>query len=91
LRPCAAGPDVNYLQNELDGRIRCLGTAGSAVAMVDCTQAPTQQWFLIRGDLPSFDKLHTVAEGQSLCLAVHPDERKNVLAMEACSAADNQQ
>jgi hypothetical protein len=87
----AAAPDLNYLQNELDGRGRCLGTAGPGVAMIACNQAPTQQWFVTRGEVPGYDQLHTVADGASVCLAVHPDDRKNVLAMEACSKAENQQ
>lgn len=89
--PAFAAPDINYLQNELDGRGRCLGTAGPAVAMIACNEAPTQQWFTTRGDLPGFEKFHTVADGETVCLAVHPDERRNVLAMEPCSRADNQQ
>jgi hypothetical protein len=87
----AAGPDVNYLQNALDGRGRCLGTAGPAVAMVACTKSPAQQWFVTRGELPGFDKLHTVGDGTSICLALHPDDPKNVLAMESCSQGGNQQ
>lgn len=89
--PAFAAPDVNYLQNELDGRGHCLGTAGPSVAMIACTKAPTQQWFVTRGELPGFDKFHTVADGESVCLAVHPNEGKNVLAMEPCGPADNQQ
>jgi hypothetical protein len=87
----AAEPDINYLQNELDGRGRCLATAGPAVGMVACNRAPAQQWFVTRGDLPGFDKLHTVGDGTSICLALRPNDRKNVLAMESCSQADNQQ
>jgi hypothetical protein len=87
----AAAPDINYLQNELDGRGRCLGTAGPSVAMLACDQSPTQQWFVSRGDLPGFGKFHTVADGGSVCLTLHPDDKKNVLAMEACGAADSQQ
>jgi hypothetical protein len=86
-----AAPDINYLQNELDGRGRCLGTAGPAVAMIACNEAPTQQWFTTRGDLPGAEKFHTKADGETVCLAVHPGERKNVLAMEACGRADAQQ
>lgn len=89
--PAFAAPDTSYLQNELDGRGRCLGTAGPDVAMLACDKSPTQQWFVTRGALPGFDKFHTVADGESVCLAVHPDDSKNVLAMEACSQADNQQ
>jgi hypothetical protein len=87
----AAGPDTNYLQNELDGRGRCLGTAGPSVAMIACAQTPTQQWVVSRGEVAGFDQLHTVGDGPSICLTVHPDDRKNVLAMEPCSRADNQQ
>jgi hypothetical protein len=87
----AAAPDINYLQNELDGRGRCLGTAGPSVAMLACDQSPTQQWFASRGDLPGYEKLHTVADGESVCLTLRPDDTKNLLAMEACGAADNQQ
>jgi hypothetical protein len=87
----AAGPDINYLQNELDGRGRCLGTAGPTDGMVACNRAPSQQWFVTRGELPGFDKLHTMADGETVCLAVHPNDRKNVLAMESCGQADNQQ
>jgi hypothetical protein len=89
--PAFAAPDINYLQNGLDGRGRCLGTAGPSVAMIACNEAPTQQWFVTRGELPGFDKFHTVADGQSVCLAVHPDDSRNVLAMETCSQADSQQ
>ena len=89
--PAFAAPDTSYLQNELDGRGRCLGTAGPDVAMLACDKSPTQQWFVTRGELPGFDRFHTVADGESVCLAVHPDDSKNVLAMEACSQADNQQ
>ena len=89
--PAFAAPDINYLQNELDGRGRCLGTAGPGVAMLACDQGPTQQWFVTRGDLPGFDKFHTVADGETVCLAVHPKDPKNLLAMEACSQAENQQ
>jgi hypothetical protein len=32
-----------------------------------------------------------MADGESVCLAVHPDDPKNVLAMEACGRADRQQ
>jgi hypothetical protein len=87
----AAGPDVNYLQNELDGRGHCLGTAGPSVAMMACTKTPTQQWFVTRGEVPGYDQLHTVGDGTGICLAVHPDDGKNVLAMESCSQAENQQ
>ena len=87
----AAGPDINYLQNELDGRGRCLGTAGPSVAMLACDQSPTQQWYVSRGDLPGFEKFHTVADGPSVCLTLRPEDKKNLLAMEACGAADNQQ
>jgi hypothetical protein len=89
--PAFAAPDVNYLQNELDGRGRCLGTAGPVVAMMACNKSPTQQWFATRGELPGSDKFHTVADGETVCLAVHPDDRKNVLAMEPCSRTDSQQ
>jgi hypothetical protein len=89
--PAFAAPDANYLQNELDGRGRCLGTAGPGVAMIACDESPTQKWFASRGDLPGFEKFHTMADGESVCLAVHPDDPKNVLAMEPCSSADNQQ
>jgi hypothetical protein len=89
--PAFAAPDITYLQNELDGRGRCLGTAGPGVAMLACSQGPAQQWFVTRGDLPGFDKFHTVADGETVCLAVHPDDPKNLLAMEACSQAENQQ
>jgi len=89
--PSFAAPDTNYLQNELDGRGHCLGTAGPGVAMMACNKSPTQQWFVTRGELPGFDKFHTVADGETVCLAVHPNERKNVLAMEPCSQADSQQ
>jgi hypothetical protein len=89
--PSFAAPDTNYLQNELDGRGHCLGTAGPGVAMMACNKSPTQQWFVTRGELPGFDKLHTVADGETVCLAVHPNERKNMLAMEPCSRADSQQ
>lgn len=87
----AAAPDIHYLQNELDGHGRCLGTAGPSVAMLACDQSPTQQWFVTRGDLPGFEKFHTVADGESVCLTLRPDDDKNVLAMEACGKADNQQ
>lgn len=89
--PAVAAPNANYLQNELDGRGRCLGTAGPEVAMMACATAPTQQWFTTRGELPGSEKFHTVADGVSVCLAVHPEGRRNPLAMEACSQADNQQ
>ncbi|MGO4476759.1 hypothetical protein AB4Z32_10955 [Massilia sp. 2TAF26] len=89
--PAFAAPDVNYLQNELDGRGRCLGTAGPDVAMMACNKSPTQQWFATRGELPGFDKFHTVADGETVCLAAHPNDRKNVLVMEPCSRADSQQ
>jgi hypothetical protein len=89
--PAFAAPDITYLQNDLDGRGRCLGTAGPSVAMMACTQAPTQQWFATRGELPGFDKFHTMADGESVCLAVHPNDSKNTLAMEPCSKADSQQ
>ena len=87
----AAGPDIRYLQNELDGRGRCLGTAGPTVAFIACAESPTQQWFVSRGDLPGFDKFHTVADGESVCLSLRPEDSKNPLAMEACGTADNQQ
>ena len=89
--PAFAAPDINYLQNELDGRGRCLGTAGPGVAMLACDKSPAQQWFVTRGDLPGFDKFHTVADGETICLTVHPDDPKALLAMEACSQAENQQ
>jgi hypothetical protein len=87
----AASPDIHYLQNELDGRGRCLGTAGPSVAMIACTESPTQQWFVTRGKQAGFEQLHTVADGESVCLTLHPDDPKNVLAMEACGKADNQE
>jgi hypothetical protein len=89
--PAFAAPDANYLQNQLDGRGRCLGTAGPAVAMIACDKSPTQQWFSTRGALPGFEQFHTVADGASVCLAVHQDDSKNMLAMEPCSQADRQQ
>ena len=89
--PAFAAPDISYLQNDLDGRGRCLGTAGPGVAMQACAEVPTQQWFVTRGELPGFDKFHTMAEGDGVCLAVHPGDKKNLLAMEPCSKADNQQ
>lgn len=89
--PAFAAPDINYLQNELDGRGRCLGTAGPGVAMLACDQGPSQQWFVTRGDLPGYDKFHTVADGETVCLAVHPKDTKNLLSMESCSQAENQQ
>jgi hypothetical protein len=87
----AAGPDIRYLQNELDGRGRCLGTAGPSVAMLACDKSPAQQWFTTRGELPGSEKFHTTADGESVCLTLRPDDRKNILAMESCGAADNQQ
>jgi len=87
----AAGPDFNYLQNELDGRGRCLGARGHTVAMMSCDKSPDQQWVLGQGSVPGYGTLHTMAGGAGTCLAVHPDERRNVLAMESCSGADNQQ
>jgi hypothetical protein len=87
----AAAPDIHYRQNDLDGHGRCLGTAGPSVAMIACDKSPTQQWFVTRGELPGFDKFHTVADGESVCLTLRPDDSKNPLAMEACGAADNQQ
>jgi hypothetical protein len=89
--PAFAAPDANYLQNQLDGRGRCLGTAGPAVAMIACDKSPTQQWFSTRGAVPGFEQFHTVADGASVCLAVHQDDRKNMLAMEPCGQADRQQ
>jgi len=89
--PAFAAPDVTYLQNELDGRGRCLGSADGTVAMAVCNQSPGQQWLITRGDLPGYDKFHTAADGAALCLAVHPDDPKKLLAMEACSQAENQQ
>ena len=47
-----AAPEVDSLQNDLDGRGRCLGTAGPDVAMMTCNKSPTQQWFVTRGELP---------------------------------------
>lgn len=89
--PAFAAPDATYLQNELDGRGRCLGSAGGKVAMAACNQGPDQQWFVTRGDLPGYDKFHTAADGAAACLTVHPDDPKQLLAMEACSQAENQQ
>ncbi len=89
--PAFAAPEVDYLQNELDGRGRCLGTAGPGVAMMACNKSPNQQWFVTRGELPGSDKFHTVADGETVCLVVHPNDRKNVLAMEPCSRTDSQQ
>jgi hypothetical protein len=89
--PAFAAPDISYLQNELDGRGRCLGTAGPTVAMMACNNSPTQQWFATRGELPGFDKFHTVADGETVCLAVHAKDRKNVLAMAPCAKDDGQQ
>jgi hypothetical protein len=87
----AATPDISYLQNELDGRGRCLGTAGPSVAMIACNESPPQQWFVTRGDLPGYNKFHTVADGASVCLTLRADDKKNLLAMENCGKADNQQ
>jgi|GEM_PF-5676473 len=89
--PAFAAPELSYLQNELDGRGRCLGTAGPGVAMLACDKSPSQQWFVTRGDLPGYDKFHTVADGETICLAVHPDDPRKLLAMETCSQAENQQ
>ena len=87
----AAGPDFNYLQNELDGRGRCLGAGGGQVAMQACSKSPDQQWVLGKGSVPSYATLHTMGGGAGACLAVHPNERRNVLSMEGCNGADNQQ
>lgn len=87
----AAAPDANYLQNELDGRGRCLGTSGDKVAMLACDKSAAQQWVLGAGSIPSYGTLHTMAGGGAACLTVHPNARRNVLSMEACSQADNQQ
>lgn len=67
----AAGPDFNYLQNELDGRGRCLGARGDTVAMMSCDKSPDQQWVLGKGSVPSYGTLHTMAGGAGACLAVH--------------------
>jgi hypothetical protein len=87
----AARPDFNYLQNELDGRGLCLGASGGKVAMVACDKSASQQWVASAGDIPGYNRLHTVDGGAATCLAVHPADRKNVLAIEACGEADNQQ
>jgi hypothetical protein len=87
----AAAPDANYLQNGLDGRGRCLTATDGKVAMAACNKSPNQQWVVGQGDIPGFRKLHTLADGAAMCLSVHPDDRKNVLAMEHCGKADNQQ
>jgi hypothetical protein len=86
-----AAPDVFYLQNGLDGRGRCLGTRGDKVAMSACTRSPDQQWMIAPGALPGHDRLQTAGAGDTACLAAHPDEHRNVLAMEPCSDADDQQ
>ena len=85
-----AAPDMFYLQNGLDGRGRCLGTRGTAVAMAACDRAPAQQWIVAPGDLPGHNKLKT-AGADDACLAVHPDAQRNVLALDACAAVDDQQ
>jgi len=87
----AAGPDYNYLQNELDGRGRCLGTSGDKVAMTACDKSAAQQWVVGQGDIPGFSKLHTMAGGAAACLTVHPGAPKNVLSWDSCGKADNQQ
>jgi hypothetical protein len=86
-----AAPDLFYLQNGLDGRGRCLGTRGDTVAMNACVKSPDQQWAVTPGDLPGYDKLRTAGAGEMFCLAAHPDERRNVLAMDTCGKDDNQQ
>ena len=85
-----AAPDLFYLQNGLDGRGRCLGAGAVAVTMTACDRAPGQQWIVAQGDGPGHNKLRTAAADDT-CLAVHPDAHRNVLAMEACAATDDQQ
>jgi len=87
----AAGPDANYLQNGLDGRGHCLTAADGNVAMGACARSADQQWVVSQGDIPGFSKVHTVEGGTAMCLAVHPENGKNVLAMDNCGNADNQQ
>ena len=85
-----AAPDTFYLQNGLDGRGRCLGTRDTTAAMAACDRSPAQQWSVAPGDLPGHNKLRT-ASADDTCLAVHPDAHRNVLAMDACAATDDQQ
>jgi hypothetical protein len=59
--------------------------------MIACSESPAQQWFATRGDLPGYGKFHTVADGESVCLTLRPEDKKNLLAMEACGSADNQE
>jgi hypothetical protein len=87
----AAGPDANYLQNGLDGRGQCLTAADGKVAMGTCTKSANQQWVVSQGDIPGFSKVHTVEDGAAMCLTVQPENDKNVLAMDSCGNADNQQ
>lgn len=87
----AAGPDANYLQNGLDGRGHCLTAADDKVVMGACAKSANQQWVVSQGDIPGFSKVHTVAGGTAMCLTVHPENGKNVLAMDSCGNADNQQ
>jgi hypothetical protein len=86
-----AAPDLFYLQNGLDGRGRCLATHADTVTMAACAKSPDQQWAVSPGDLPGYDKLRTAGAGEMFCLAAHPDEPKNELAMDTCGKADNQQ
>ena len=89
--PAFAADQVTYLQNALDGRGRCLGSAGGAVAMAACDKSPSQQWLVTNGALPGYVQFHTVADGAQACLEAQPDDPKNVLRMAACSKDDAQQ
>jgi hypothetical protein len=89
--PAFASPDFGYLQNGLDGRGRCLGSTDSSVAMTACSTSPSQEWTSTPGDIPGYFKFHTMAGGETMCLAAQPADRKNVLRMAACDKSEAQQ
>jgi hypothetical protein len=86
-----AAPDLSYLQNALDGRGRCLASAGDNVAMAACDKSAGQQWVVAPGDLPGYNRLQTAGAGEMYCLTAQPDDRKNAVTMATCGKADTQQ
>ena len=49
--------------------------------MQACSKSPDQQWVLGKGSVPSYATLHTMGGGAGACMAVHPNQRRNVLSM----------
>ncbi|QJE01275.1 RICIN domain-containing protein [Massilia forsythiae] len=86
-----AAADITYLQNGLDLRGQCLGAEGEHVAMNKCDKSPSQQWVTVRGDIPGYFKLQTVAGGQAACLSASTTTGTDAIHMAPCGKGKDQQ